>query len=111
MSATAAVGVAEDDGRHEPAPGAPRPGKVSFVDSLVARLHAEYGVDGEEIRRLAAEALETFATARVQAFVPVLVEKSVRVTCRRLRDARTSPSVTELDGGPDAWAVAAPRRR
>ena len=109
MSVTATVGVAEDDGRRDMSPGGPWPGGMSFVDSLVARLHAEYGVDGEEIRRLATEALDTFETARVQAFVPVLVEKSVRETCRRLRDARTSPSALELDGGPGVWAVAAPR--
>ena len=62
-----------------------------FVDALVGRLHARYGVDTAELRRLAGEALETFATARVQTFVPILVEKNVRDACRRLRAADGAP--------------------
>ena len=57
-------------------------GTDTFVDSLVERLHAEFGVDRELIRSRATEVLATFATARVRAFVPILVEKSVRETCR-----------------------------
>jgi hypothetical protein len=54
----------------------------SFVDSVVERLHAEYGVDREQIRSRAAEVLARFATAPVQAFVPILVEKALRQTYR-----------------------------
>jgi hypothetical protein len=51
---------------------------VSVVDALVTRLHAEYGVDRDELRAQADEALAVFASARVQAFVPILVEKRLR---------------------------------
>jgi hypothetical protein len=53
-------------------------GTASFVDSLVERLHAEYGVERELIRSRATEVLARFAGARVQAFVPILVEKALR---------------------------------
>jgi hypothetical protein len=78
VSITATVVAAEDDGALE------RRGRrdLSLVESLVERLHAEYGVDPEQIRSRAAELLATFATARVQAFVPILVEKALRETCR-----------------------------
>jgi hypothetical protein len=80
MSVTATLVVAEDDGP----PHRSVPGGTSFVDTLVARLHAEYGVDRAVIRGLATEVLGSFATARVQAFVPILVEKRVRQVCRAL---------------------------
>jgi hypothetical protein len=51
---------------------------ISVVDALVTRLHAEYGVDRDELRAQADEALADFASARVQTFVPILVEKRVR---------------------------------
>jgi hypothetical protein len=73
---------------------------ADFVDSLVARLHAEYGVDRDELRRLAAAALETFASARVQTFVPILVEKSLRDACRRHRAARQG-----ADDGQGRWTA------
>jgi hypothetical protein len=111
LSVTVTVGVAEDDGRIGPSPGGPWSGDAFFVDSLVARLHAEYGVDGELIRRLATDALEAFATARVQAFVPVLVEKTLRDRCRALRDGRTPPPAGALDSGPGRWAAAGRHRR
>jgi hypothetical protein len=76
---TATLVVAEDDG--------PLRKRGLFVDSLAARLHEEYGVEPELIRRLATEMLGTFSTARVQAFVPILVEKRLRETCRGLRAA------------------------
>ena len=79
MSVTAVV-VAGDDGVQE----GPVPGGGSFVDPLVVRLHAEYGVDPRAIRSLATEVLATFAGARVQAFVPILVEKRLREMCRAL---------------------------
>ena len=53
-----------------------------FVDSVVERLHAEYGVDREQIRSRATEVLARFATAPVQSFVPILVEKALRQTYR-----------------------------
>jgi hypothetical protein len=55
----------------------------SFVDRLVQRLHLEYGDDPGAIRALVDDVLATFAGARVQAFVPILVEKQVRQFYRR----------------------------
>ena len=108
MSVTATVTGAEDDGSL----GGPVPGGASFVDSLVARLHAEYGVDRDRITRLAAEALGTFATARVQAFVPILVEKRLRDTCRALRDGNgTSQSGAARDGRAGGGGVPGRHRR
>jgi hypothetical protein len=76
MSVTATVDVGTPHG--------PVPGSGSFVDPLVDRLHSEYGGDRQAIRRLALEALAFFAGARVQAFVPILVEKRLRHSCRAL---------------------------
>ncbi|NYJ07576.1 three-helix bundle dimerization domain-containing protein [Petropleomorpha daqingensis] len=76
MSLTAAVVIPEDD--------APLAGGDPVVDSLVARLHAEFGLDPAHLRRLAVEVLGGFATARVQTFVPILAEKRLRQTCREL---------------------------
>lgn len=90
MSMTATLVIAEDDG----ASGAPTPGASSFVDHLVARLHAEYGVDPHVIRSRATEVLATFAGARVQGFVPILVEKRLREIFRP-RDARLGPAGVE----------------
>jgi hypothetical protein len=56
---------------------------ASFVETLVDRLHADYGVDPRAIRSLALQVLATFAGARVQAFVPVMVEKRLREIYRR----------------------------
>jgi hypothetical protein len=61
-----------------PRPAGPAAGSGSFVDALVDRLHAEYGVDPHAIRNLALQVHDTFAGARVQAFVPILVEKRLR---------------------------------
>ena len=61
---------------------APAPVTGGFVDSLVERMHLEYGVDRALIRRRATEVLATFEGARVQAFVPILVEKSLREAYR-----------------------------
>jgi hypothetical protein len=60
----------------------PLPPGASFVDLLVARIAAEYGADPGEVRERTAVALAAFAGARVQAFVPILVEKRVRETYR-----------------------------
>jgi hypothetical protein len=103
MTVTATVVVAHDGGPL----GGPVPVRASFVDSLVGRLHAEYGVDRHEIRRLATEVLGTFAAARVQAFVPILVEKRLRATYRALRGGSgTARSGGERDVRPDPPAVA-----
>ena len=96
MTVTAAVVVAQD----EDPPWGPAPVGDHVVELLVGRLHAEYGVDRDEIRCLATEVLGTVATARVQAFVPILVEKRLRETYRALRDVR-----------PDAPADAGRRTR
>jgi hypothetical protein len=76
VSVTATVDVGAPDG--------PVAGRGSFVDPLVDRLHAEYGGDRQAIRGLALEALAVFAGARVQTFVPILVEKRLRRACRAL---------------------------
>jgi len=92
----AAVAVAwDDDAGDAPLPG---PRGRAVVDSLVARLHREYGGDRHELRCLVADVFGTFAAARVQTFVPLLVEKRLRETGRALRDG----------GG---WAVAGPAAR
>jgi len=92
VSVTAPVLAAEDDG----APDGPVPGSGTFVDPLVDRLHAEYGGDPKTIRRLALEALAVFAGARVQAFVPILVEKRLR---EMFRGRDTGPRATALVAG------------
>ena len=80
MSVTTAL-VVENDGAPEDLD--PRGG--SFLDPLVVRLSAEYGVEPQAICRQAAERLRSFAGARVQAFVPILVEKRLRELYRGLR--------------------------
>ena len=72
MSVTATLVVAEEDEM----PGSPPRG--TFLEPLVVRLHAEYGLDPQAIRSLASEVFASFAGARVQAFVPILVEKRLR---------------------------------
>jgi hypothetical protein len=94
VSVIAPVVVAEDDG----APVRPAAAET-FVDRLVARLHAEYGVPPEEIRSRATEVLATFATAPVRTFVPILVEKRLRQAYRNRRRGPGTPG-TEPDG-PD----------
>jgi hypothetical protein len=83
MSGTAPVALAEDD--------APLGGRDPVVETLVARLHAEFGLDPAQLRLLAVEVLGSFATARVQVFVPILAEKRLRETCRQLRPAGGAP--------------------
>jgi hypothetical protein len=77
VSVTAALTLAEDDALPD--------GRDPVVETLVARLHEEFGVDPEQLRRMALEVLGTFATARVQTFVPILVEKRLREACRGFR--------------------------
>jgi hypothetical protein len=77
VSVTTEVGV-ENDG----APEDPVREGGSFLDPLVVRPPAEYGVDVPAIRRQGAERRASFAGARVQAFVPMLVEQRLRGTLR-----------------------------
>jgi hypothetical protein len=65
---------------NDPAPGDPVREGGSFLDPLVVRPSAEYGVHLPAIRRQGAEGLASCAGARVQAFVPILVEKRSRET-------------------------------
>ena len=101
-----AEAVAEDDG----APEDPGPEGGSFLDLLLVRLSAEYGVEPQAIRRRGAELLASFAGARVQAFVPLLVEKRLREILR----ARSGPGedldgTREVRGGSGMTAVAGRR--
>ena len=81
MSGTVTVAVADVA---DPLDG-PASLNASFIDGLVARVHADFGVDPDHIRRVALEVLGSFASARVHAFVPILVEKRLRQTFRRPR--------------------------
>lgn len=45
---------------------------------LVAR-YSEQGVEPDTVRGAVAEAWERFANARVRAFLPILIERSVRL--------------------------------
>jgi hypothetical protein len=54
-----------------------------FVEALVTRICAEYGARPEEVRALVARLLSGYETARIRAFVPILVEKKLRETYRR----------------------------
>jgi hypothetical protein len=99
MSVTATMVTAEDEG----VLAAPVPGGGSFVDPLVGRLHAAYGVDPRVIRHLATELLATFEGARVQAFVPILVEKRLREMCRAL-SAGPATGLAAAPGTPPGTA-------
>lgn len=63
-------------------------GDASFVEPLVQSICAEYGAVREDVQRMARELVHGFAGARVQAFVPILVEKRLRERYRRLRSAQ-----------------------
>jgi hypothetical protein len=75
-----AVGLVEVGGVHN----GPVRGDESFIDPLVAQLSAQHGLDPRAVRSLAVHVLASFAGARVRAFVPILVEKRLRETCRGL---------------------------
>jgi hypothetical protein len=87
LSVNSTALVAEDDGSLDGTGPREAVLRDTFVNSLVERLHVEYGVDRNQIRAHATEVLATFATARVQAFVPILVEKELRQTYRVLSRA------------------------
>ena len=74
MTAVVAGVIPEDDGF--------LPLGTSFVDLLVTRIAREFGADPAEVREQAAVALAVCDGARVQAFVPILVEKRLRGTFR-----------------------------
>jgi hypothetical protein len=76
----AAVDLVEVDGM----PDGPAPAGESLLDPLVARLSAQCGPEPRAVRSLAVQVLASFAGARVRAFVPDLVEKRLRDTCRGL---------------------------
>jgi hypothetical protein len=86
MSVVAPTSVAWDDDAGDPLARDLR--SEAFVDGLVTRLHEEYGSDREDLRAQALAALAVFASARVQAFVPLLVEKRLRAACRGRRAAQ-----------------------
>jgi hypothetical protein len=75
MTVVAAIEVGDGVG------GRPAPGP-SFVDALVVRLAAEYGVDRDEVRGSVEAALAAFASAPVRTFIPILVEKRLREAYR-----------------------------
>jgi hypothetical protein len=54
-----------------------------FVESIVARICADYGAPPDEVRAHAARLLRGYDTARVRSFVPILVEKKLREAYRR----------------------------
>ena len=91
--------IAEVTAQEHAAPGDPAPEGGSFLDSLVVRLSTEHDVDPQVIRSQAAEVLASFAGARVQAFVPILVEKRLRLMLRggsglgRIRGAHEESAV------------------
>jgi hypothetical protein len=87
VTAVVAGVVPEDDG--------PLPLGTSFVDLLVTRIAREFGADPAEVREQAAAALAAFDGARVQAFVPILVEKRLRDTFRRPQVAPLTRAVRQ----------------
>ncbi len=101
-----AVIVAEDDGMPED----PLPGGGSFLDSLVARLSGQYGVDPRAVRSRAEEVLVSFADARVQAFVPILVEKRLRDAFGRRSGLATILAAIEESEAAMGMAAGAVRR-
>ena len=50
----------------------------AFVEPLVQRICAEYGAAASEVRDRIADMLLGFANARIQTFVPILVEKRLQ---------------------------------
>ncbi|MGY1734919.1 three-helix bundle dimerization domain-containing protein [Geodermatophilus sp. SYSU D00684] len=70
-----------------PADGDAVPGADAVLGPLVARLSQEYGADPVEVRARAVAAFAAFAGARVQVFVPILVEKRLRERYRVRRTA------------------------
>jgi hypothetical protein len=78
---------------HAGASAGPAREGASFLTPLVLRLSTEYDVDPDEVQDLGDAVLASFAGARVQAFVPVLVEKRLRGTLRGRSGAGPVPTV------------------
>ncbi|MGY1710834.1 three-helix bundle dimerization domain-containing protein [Geodermatophilus sp. SYSU D00758] len=74
---------------------------ADFVGPLVERISETYGVPRPEVEARTAELLQRFAGARVQTFVPVLVEKELRAAYRR-RARETSPAPAGTPAGTPA---------
>jgi hypothetical protein len=107
MSVIATALESEGDG----GPAGHDPGEAVFVESLVALLHAEYGVDAQVIRSRATEVLATFAGARIQVFVPILVEKRLREIYRAAgRGTGPVAALEKARGGPGVSSVVGLRR-
>jgi hypothetical protein len=96
-----AVVVAEDDGR----PGGPVPAGWTDLEPLVARLSAQYGLDSRVVRARAESVLASFAGARVQAFIPVLVEKRLRDVFRGRTGSGTTPAGHDAPEGQQMTAA------
>jgi hypothetical protein len=91
-------------------PDGPAPAGESFLDPLVARLSAQYGLDPRAVGSLAVQVLASFSGARVRALVPVLVGKRPRGHVPRAQRPGTDlGGVRGVDGGRGMTAVA--RRR
>jgi hypothetical protein len=61
---------------------------LSNLDSIVARVSSSYDADEADVAERAARILrERYAGARVQAFVPILIEKALRDLLRERRAA------------------------
>jgi len=97
--------VSEDDGR----PDGPILRDGASLDPLVARLSAQYGVDPRVVQARAREVFASFAGARVQAFVPILVEKRLRATFRALCGPNAVEAAHDESAG-DGVTVAVGRR-
>jgi hypothetical protein len=87
---------AEDEGR----PGDPVSAGAPSLEPLVARLSAQYGVDARVVRSRADALLASFAGARVQAFVPLLVEK-------RLHEEFRAGAIQATHDGSGSWGTTA----
>jgi hypothetical protein len=71
-----------------PEAGRPGPERPSFMESLIARVCSDFGAAPELVGRYAGEIVAQFAHARVQSFIPVLVEKQLRDRVRTCPDGR-----------------------
>ncbi|WP_158579911.1 three-helix bundle dimerization domain-containing protein [Geodermatophilus marinus] len=74
---------------------------ADFVGPLVERISEAYGVPRPEVEARAALVVARFAGARVQTFVPVLVEKELRAAYRQRAREAAAPA--------DAGTVPRPR--
>jgi hypothetical protein len=61
------------------------------LDRLTARLSAEFQVPTSQVREVVNAAATRFGDARVTTFVPILVERDVRLVMRRPRGDLSIP--------------------